>query len=90
MAVFQLHLGALVSGKAEQDGLNTIDQQDPTYETRVVSADFLGFIALLCAFRYVVANTSPIDALEFSGNPHLRSDDACTFCRASILLQSCA
>jgi hypothetical protein len=36
VAVFQLHLGALVSGEAEQDGLDTIDQRDRTYETRVV------------------------------------------------------
>ena len=50
VAVFQLHLGALVSGEAEQDGLNTIDQQDPTYDTRVVSGDFLSFLALLYAF----------------------------------------
>lgn len=36
VAVFQLHLGALVSGEAERDGLNTIDQRDRTYESRVV------------------------------------------------------
>ena len=35
VAVFQLHLGALVSGEVALDGLDTIDQRHRTYDARV-------------------------------------------------------
>ena len=35
VAVLQLHLGALVSGQAEDDGLDTIDHRQPVFEARL-------------------------------------------------------